>query len=348
MTTEMLDLYAGTGVGVAAQRLGIKEYGVEIMPEAVASRDAAGFETPYNDAWDIDAPERLGLEFDTLWASPPCQTFSVAGKGAGRKALDEVLEAVRNESWKDVASLKNAAESSGDDRTALVLVPLAYVWRYKPVYVALEQVPTVLPVWEAYADQMGDMGYSVWTGYLHSEQYGVPQTRKRAFLIARKDGVEAAPPEPTHSKYYPRTPEKMDEGVEKWVSMAEGLGWGTPDRPYWTVSSGHSDASTVGGSGARKSLEEHWERLSWCFDRPSTTIVGSFRPDVVSGPGYRTVGGPSRQNAPGSVVISEQEGATLQTYPADFPFQGSKSKRRLQIGNAVPPKVVEAVLKTFL
>lgn len=307
MTTAMLDLFAGTGVGVAAQRLGIPEYGVEIMSEAVASRDAAGFQTPYKDAWDIDAPERLGLEFDTLWASPPCQTFSVAGKGAGRKALDEVLEAVRNESWKNVASLKQVAESSGDDRTALVLVPLAYVWRYKPAYVSLEQVPTVLPVWEAYAEKMREQGYSVWTGYLHSEQYGVPQTRKRAFLIARKDGVEAAPPEPTHSRYYSRTPEKLDPGVEKWVTMEEAIGRGGLERPYFTVSSGHNDPHFVGGSSSRLKAREA-----------------------------------------GIEELSEQEGATLQVYPADFPFQGSKSKRRLQIGNAVPPKVAEAVLKTFL
>lgn len=33
-----LDLFAGTGWGVACQALGIEEYGVEIMPEAIATR----------------------------------------------------------------------------------------------------------------------------------------------------------------------------------------------------------------------------------------------------------------------------------------------------------------------
>jgi DNA (cytosine-5)-methyltransferase 1 len=41
-----LDLFAGTGWGVACQRLGIRENGVEIMPEAVASRAAAGMPFP--------------------------------------------------------------------------------------------------------------------------------------------------------------------------------------------------------------------------------------------------------------------------------------------------------------
>jgi len=152
-----------------------------------------------------------------------CQTFSVAGKGSGRKALNDVLTAIAERRWTSIQSLKRLGEEVGDERTALVLTPLTYVNRFRPTYIAFEQVPAVLPVWEACAAVMRDMGYSVWTGYLHAEQYGVPQTRKRAYLIARSDGKEAQPPAPTHSRYYSRNPEKLDLGVKKWVSMAEGL-----------------------------------------------------------------------------------------------------------------------------
>lgn len=151
MIDGMLDLFAGTGVGVAARDLGIREYGVEIMPEAIASRELAGFQTPYNDAWDIDAPQRLGLDFNTMWASPPCQTYSVAGKGSGRRALDDVLAAIKSERWVDIDDLRALGESVGDERTALVLTPLTYANKYLPRYIALEQVPTVLPVWEEMA-----------------------------------------------------------------------------------------------------------------------------------------------------------------------------------------------------
>lgn len=218
----VLDLFAGSGVGVACQQLGVKEYGVEKMPAAQETRKLNGMTTAYDDVWDMHKAE--GLKFDTLWASPPCQTFSVAGHGAGREALSEVLEAIRAWRWTSIESLKRLGDEVGDERTALVLTPLAYVYRFNPTYVAFEQVPAVLPVWEACAGVMRNMGYSVWTGYIHAEQYGVPQARKRAYLIARKDGKDAKPPAPTHSKYYARDPKKMDAGVKPWISMAEALG----------------------------------------------------------------------------------------------------------------------------
>jgi len=217
----VLDLFAGTGVGVACQQLGVTEYGVEKMKAAQETRKLNGMGLAYDDVWDIEKAE--GLQFDTLWASPPCQTFSVAGKGEGRKALTDVLEAIRAWRWTSIESLKRLGDEVGDERTALVLTPLAYVYKFRPTFVAFEQVPAVLPVWEACAAVMRSMGYSTWTGYLHAEQYGVPQTRKRAYLIARMDGKDAQPPTPTHSRYYSRTPEKLDLGVKKWVSMAEGL-----------------------------------------------------------------------------------------------------------------------------
>lgn len=217
----VLDLFAGTGVGVACQQLGVTEYGVEKMKAAQETRKLNGMGLAYDDVWDIEKAE--GLQFDTLWASPPCQTFSVAGKGEGRKALSDVLEAIRAWRWTSMESLKRLGDEVGDERTALVLTPLAYVYKFRPAFVAFEQVPAVMPVWEACAAVMRSMGYSVWVGYLHAEQYGVPQTRKRAYLIARNDGNDAQPPTPTHSRYYARNPEKLDPGVKKWVSMAEGL-----------------------------------------------------------------------------------------------------------------------------
>lgn len=289
-----LDLFAGTGWGVACRRLGIEEYGVEIMPEARAVRALNGMHTLYGDVWTglLNAPEwRTGeaaeasreaagmtageilLSYDLLIASPPCQTFSMAGGGAGRKALDEVLEAIDRRLYLDPAELVAFGERH-DPKTALVLAPLAHIARDVPTYVVLEQVPPVLPVWERYAEEMRRWGYSVWTGNLQAEMYGVPQTRKRAILIARADGVEAKAPTPTHSRYYSRDPQRLDEGVEPWVSMAEALGWdsharhASEDEEALVVSTGNNSYD-IGPGPERERIKgtPEWRNVSHAYER---------------------------------------------------------------------------------
>jgi DNA (cytosine-5)-methyltransferase 1 len=76
---------------------------------------------------------------------------------------------------------------------------------------------------------------------------------------------------------------------------------------------------------------------SWAYRRPSPTIVGTFRPDVVAAPGYRKPGDPPRQKTPGSIQVTVAEAGVLQSFPPDFPWQGKESKQYLQAGNAVPP-----------
>ncbi len=293
-----LDLFAGHGRGVACQRLGIEEYGVEIMPEAVATREANGMHTIYRDVWEgltDDRPleERHPVtygDYDLLIASPPCQTFSMAGGGAGRRALDDVLHAIDVRAYRHPAALRAFGEDH-DPRTALVLTPLAHVFRDLPRYVVFEQVPPVLPVWERCAEEMRAWGYSVWTGIVNAEQYGVPQTRKRAVLIAKRDPEldgEAASPTPTHSRYYSRDPKRLDEGVLPWVSMTEALGWGMTERPVITVTAGSGRQGGPdpldGGSGARAILRKErnagrWSARKMHLDpsKPADTVAGDPR-----------------------------------------------------------------------
>ena len=53
----------------------------------------------------------------------------------------------------------------------------------------------------------------------------------------------------------------------------------------------------------------------------------------------------SRARKPASVNITVQEAAILQSYPADFRFAGRKGMQGLQVGNAVPPMLAQAVLE---
>lgn len=382
-----LDLFAGTGWGVACQRLGIEEYGVEIMPEAIATRAANGMHTAYLDVWDglLGEPflDDLIGTYDLLIASPPCQTFSAAGSGTGRKALDEVLGLIDLGAYGDPDGLCRFGERH-DPRTALVLTPLAQAFRDLPRLVVWEQVPPVLPVWERAAEEMRKWGYSVVTGILNAEQYGVPQTRKRAILIARWDG-EARMPTPTHSRYYPRDPSRLDPGVLPWVSMAEALGWGDDDatierhrgagmlerhgerrgrpvaEPALTVT-GNASGTTPGGfrvmrsnynTRAGKRAGERGERDE---AQPAPTVTSKADRNKWHGRPATTVAGDPRIAAPGhherqmnnATRVTIDEAAALQSYPPGFTFSGTKGKQFLQVGNAVPPRLAEAILSTLL
>jgi site-specific DNA-cytosine methylase len=85
-------------------------------------------------------------------------------------------------------------------------------------------------------------------------------------------------------------------------------------------------------------------RHLWPMARPAVTVVGSFAPEVMAAPGYRSTGDGPRQNAPGSVVTTLEERLILQQMPADWVVKGCKSKRDLQVGNSCPNGLVKALL----
>lgn len=113
----------------------------------------------------------------------------------------------------------------------------------------------------------------------------------------------------------------------------------------WVIRNGAQDNATV------RALDEPAPTIlasmdngdtRWVYERPATTVVGSFKPEVIAAPGYRTE--TSRQDAPGSVQVTVQEAGILQSFPPDYPWQGSRSKRYEQVGNAVPPLLAAHVL----
>jgi DNA (cytosine-5)-methyltransferase 1 len=376
------DFAAGGGWSQALRLLGLKEtVGTEIDSAAVATARAAG-----HARWQISVSSTECREYPwpPMWlyiASPPCQTFSMAGNGAGRKHMEHLLFAVEHVAIGYLPEVAVAMEGDDalDERSVLVLEPMHVISKHRPRNVALEQVPPVLPVWEKYADVMRRMGYSVWTGMVHSEQFGVPQTRKRAVLMASLDR-EMSAPVPTHSLYHTHNPTKLDDGVLPWVSMAQALdgvpgismrsNYGTSgdpddrgerevDAPAPTITSkagrnfwlqGNQKPTITGETGPYQWVPEapNGGDTSWSERRPSPTIVGSFEPDIVAAPGYRKAGDGPRQKAPGSIRVTVAEAGVLQTFPADYPWQGSKGKQFEQVGNAVPPVMGAHILAAVL
>lgn len=331
----IVDLFAGPGGwDVGATRLGLEVIGIERDHAACETRRAVGLGTVEGDVRDYgpaDFPEA-----SDLLGSPPCQPYSVGGKGQGRAALDIVLALAERLASRQ--SITQALAGFDDDRTGLVLEPLRWALEaidaghpYKTVM--LEQVSTVLPVWEAFAQILRAEGYSVATGRLSAEEFGVPQTRVRAFLAASLSG-KARLPEPTHHRYRKDVAQGQGAlGLHPWVSMADAIGWGMTARPALTIAvgtaAGGPDPSCVGGSGARATLYGERDAGRWI---DCTRIV-----DADDLPAYR--GG--RRD---TIRLSVQDAATLQTFPADHPWQGSRTKQFEQIGNAVPPLLAAHVV----
>jgi DNA (cytosine-5)-methyltransferase 1 len=110
--------------------------------------------------WDI---ERNAV--DVLVGGTPCQSFSVAGL---RKGLD-------------------------DPRGNLALTFIAMVDHYRPEWVIWENVPGVLSSsggrdFGSFLGALGQLGYGFAYRVLDAQYFGVPQRRRRVFVVAHSSG----------------------------------------------------------------------------------------------------------------------------------------------------------------
>lgn len=341
----VVDLFAGPGGwDKGAESLGLRPIGIELDEWACRTRAAAGLLTIRADVTTLDPLSFAPVE--GLIASPPCPDFSVAGKGAG---ID------------------------GETGRLMFEVP-RWAVALRPRWIACEQVPPALEWWESFARDLQHLGYKTWTGVLCAADYGTPQTRTRAFLLARLDR-QPFPPEPTHAKH--PQPDLFGNVPERWVSMADALGWTCAPtweqvraydgevrrfdaaKPAPTVAGARKPAWLPFARGQRVMLDRRQTGAPvvdvsenpcptitatmfgkgvakvWA-ERPATTVQATPR---VAPPGHHD------RQWKDAITVTIPELGLLQDFPRDYPWQGNKSQQSQQIGNAVPVRLARAVLE---
>lgn len=281
--------------------------GIEHDMAACRTATAAGHQRVRADVATFPL-DRLVGKVDGVVKSPPCQGFSRGGIGRG--LLD--LEAVKARITAFTEGRRPGEHAWSDPRSLLTAEPMRYVVALRPRWVVLEQAPAVLPLWEHTAGELGRLGYETWTGILAAEQFGVPQTRKRAFLMARRDGRRVCPPPPTHQAYRRGPQESSLLDFPPPVTMFEAVGWGLRDRPAWTVTGG---GTATGGAEVFGNAR--------CRARLGRAPDGRRQPSV-------------------------RDAAMLQSFRPGYPWQGTESQQYQEIGNAVPPLLAAAVLRQFV
>ncbi|MEU3204958.1 DNA cytosine methyltransferase [Streptomyces cyaneofuscatus] len=367
----IVDLFAGPGgLDIAATIMkdeGVESIGVEWDDATRATRAAAGLlTTDVKDVAALGPCDPSVVEATVLTGGPPCQSFSVAGSRKGHQALDDVLrlatrladhedEASFDAAWKEV---KSETDAMSDDRTGFVLQPLRWIMeaklkRGRPYeVVVLEQVQTVMPVWQHFVQILRRTGYAAEAHMLHTEDFGVPQTRRRAVLVAQFDpeNVERKVlfPQATHQRYRKgteRLPPVHDHrdgslfrasrsggDVEPWVSMGDALS-ATRAKEFVMVSN-YGSGGDPKNRGRRESEE------------PAPTITGKVRRNRLY---------PLKRDRAGELVIKKEdelprlsfeEAGLLQSFPAEYPWRSTDVAQ--QIGNAIPPRLSLHILSMAL
>jgi DNA (cytosine-5)-methyltransferase 1 len=388
----VIDLFAGPlpgGWDLGARALGLDPFGIEWDEAACATRAAAWLRTlsadvaalhPFDtllNCFGVGVPRLHGLI-----ASPPCQAWSMAGKGGGRRDKEHVVRCA-GELAAGHDTRAEHAEQCEDPRSILVVEPLRWALALEPEWLAFEQVPPVLELWSMFAQILALKGYSTWTGVLEAERYGVPQTRERAVLLARRHGA-AHPPRPTHQRFVKGQPARgehtMDGDRLPWVSTAEALPWLDAELAYHLargegITERHGDRPGTPVLEPAPCISTKARTASWRLandqrvsgrpgtvgarddDEPSLTVTTRAdlwrlhtnrdqRPDGSRQPASTLVFG-HQLNSIGWTVnpdtgaierpIHIDEAAVLQSFPIDYPWQGSRTKQFEQVGNAVPP-----------
>ena len=260
----------------------------------------------------------------------PCQPFSKAGYWVGNSTRKGI----------------------NDPRATLVDEYLRVVIDLQPDGFVFENVesllhPTNKVIVERFIEIVQENGYKYKIVRANALEYGVPQKRKRLFILGTKGDFKSAEPKKTHCE-----PECCSGDLLPYVNVGQVIAeYDTDDyfENYEVTKGGtyHEDLCEVPPGQNYKALTA-WagypnpkfvaDKRFWSFllklspDKPSWTITAQPGPWV--GPFHWS----NRR-------LRVPEIAAIQTFPKGYKFYGTRRSVQKQIGNAVPCLMGKAMIE---
>jgi len=242
-----------------------------------------------------------------------------------------------------------------DDRNDLIKVFGKIASRLRPDLVVMENVPELFhkKYWAhlvAFQKTLQRSGYSIRARLHNAAEFGVPQERFRALVIASPDPSKMHMPEPIYTAGNFRT---VRDAIGALAPLAPG---GASKSDPMHLTSKHRPETVEllraippnGGSRSalppdmvrdcHKSVDgfrDVYGRLWW--DRPSVSITARCRT-----PSCGRFTHPEQHRG-----LSVREAALLQSFPGDWIFEGPFDDKFKQIGNAVPPLLAKAIAESI-
>lgn len=324
----VVSLYSGAG----GLDLGFAQAGFEVLwandsdPFAVETyRDNLGPHAVCGDVLETPLPD---VQPDVVIGGPPCQGFSVIGRMRG-----------------------------DDPRSRHVFHFLDVVGQLQPEAFVMENVkslganPRWAPLRARLHERSAELGYETRLVLLNAADFGVPQARERMFLLGHRDGLPDAP-EPTTAGH-PVTVREALADLPRFGEPGNDTVTGArvvPSRFPVMRPSAHAGSLLFNGSGRPLHLDRPAKTLPASMGGNATPIVDQDELDhgadpwVVEYHRHLIDGGAPRSSAPSRLRrLTVEEAAVLQSFPLGYRFSGARVAQYRQVGNAVPPKLAEAV-----
>lgn len=276
-----------------------------------------------------DIPDVVGFI-----GGPPCQSWSLAGKMRGIK----------------------------DPRGKLFWNYVELIEKKKPLFFLAENVPGIISKahikeFKKLLSKFMEIGYNISYKLLNAKEYGVPQERKRVFVVGyRKDlGISFKFPPPTYSK-----DPKIDlngKPLKPLVTLREAIGDLPEAKPAREKNKANGKLDIPNHeymNGGFSTIYMSRNRVRG-WDEQSFTIQANGRhaPCHPKAPKMLFVEKDKRIFVPGKEQLyrrlSVRECARIQTFPDNFVFYYTNiADGYKMVGNAVPVKLAEALARKIM